>query len=86
MKNKIVLSLAAILTISSLSAADLLKDVKVDISDSVRYTAEDDSNKNLNATSINTSKSFIYFYFYIIYIFSYIIKFRQYSYFFIINS
>lgn len=50
MKNKIVLSLAAILTISSLSAADLLKDVKVDISDSVRYTA-DDSNKNLNATT-----------------------------------
>lgn len=51
MKNKIVLSLAAILTVSSLSAADLLKDIKTDISDSVRFTANDDTNKNLNATT-----------------------------------
>lgn len=51
MKNKIVLSLAAILTVSSLNASELLKDIKVDISDTVRYSAEDDSNKHLNATT-----------------------------------
>lgn len=53
MRKKIVLSLAAIMTVSSLNAMDteFLKNLKTDVSDTVRFTSDNNIPNNLDTTT-----------------------------------